>query len=38
MIQEAALATIEMHKLLPTGQAKSFAATFLKGVNKLSIA
>jgi hypothetical protein len=38
MIREATLAAIEMHKSLPAGQAESFAATFLKGVDKLSVA
>jgi hypothetical protein len=38
MIREAALAAIEMHKSLPVGQAESFAATFLKSVDKLSAA
>jgi hypothetical protein len=38
MIQEAALAAIEMRKALLASQAESSAATFLKGVDKLNAA
>jgi len=38
LIQEAALAAIEKLRSLPARQAETFAATFIKGVDKLNFA
>jgi DNA-directed RNA polymerase specialized sigma24 family protein len=38
LIQEAALAAIAKHRSLPTGQAETFASTFVQGINKLNVA
>jgi hypothetical protein len=38
MIPMAALAAVKKHKSLLAGQAENFVATFLRGVDKLSVA